>query len=143
MTPESRCSTSLLAMLAVAVASLAGCGGGNGGAPGASAAAPAEIIGSCNVPATGNCTEWIGSAWKGPTLDRLCASQNGTYLPGAKCPVEGQVGACLRDKGNDQESRFVYYTAFPGYGMKFTPEKVAASGERQCTKFMKGEWSAL
>ena len=95
--------------------------------------------GSCDRPATGNCDEWTGPSWKALKTKRLCESQKGTFLPGS-CPVEGRVGTCLRGKGKGDESRLIYYAAFPGYGAKFTLAAVAAQGEDQCTRLMKGVW---
>ena len=107
--------------------------------PGASHGAD-TIAGSCNRPATGTCDEWTGSSWTALKMQRLCDSQKGTFAPGG-CPVEGRVGACLRGKGRNDESRFVYYAGFPGYGVKLTPAAVATQGEDQCTRLMKGIWT--
>jgi hypothetical protein len=98
------------------------------------------IAGSCNRPATGTCDEWTGSSWTAPKMQRLCESQKGTFAAGG-CPVEGRLGACLRGKGRNDESRLVYYAGFPGYGVKLTPAAVATQGEDQCTRLMKGIWT--
>lgn len=126
----------------LAVLAFAACGGGNSGDGAGQAAAPSTApIGSCYVEATGNCSEWIGKDWTQLTMDRLCRSQKGTYAAGA-CPTANAVGSCLRDRGKKAESRFVYYTNFPGYGVTLTPDAVAKDGADQCTQFMKGEWRA-
>lgn len=106
-------------------------------ASGADDASP--VAGSCDHPATGNCDEWTGPSWTAAKMERLCASQKGTFRAGG-CPAQGQVGACLRGKGKADESRFVYYASYPGYGVKLTPEKVVAAAEQQCTRTMKGIW---
>lgn len=60
------------------------------------------------------------------------------YLAGA-CPTEGRVGTCLVYKGRKNESRYRYYTNFPGFGIK-PKGGAAAAAERQCAK-LKGEWT--
>lgn len=97
--------------------------------------------GSCHVVATGNCMEYTGAAWKGMTMQRLCESQKGVYAAGA-CPSEGKLGSCLKSKGTKDENRLNYYTSFPGYGVKLTPDAVVKEGQEQCTKTIKGEWRA-
>lgn len=122
---------------------LAACGGGNPGDDSRAADAPlASIAGSCYVEATGNCSEWLGSDWAQLTMDRLCVSQKGVFTASAACPTNNAVGSCLRDKGKKSESRFVFYTNFPGYGVSLTPEAVAEAGNDQCANLMKGEWRA-
>lgn len=107
--------------------------------PGAARGAE-PVAGNCNRPATGTCDEWTGVSWTAPKMERLCASQKGSFAPGG-CPVEGRLGACLRGKGRNDESRLVYYAAFPGYGVKLTPAAVVTQGEDQCTRLMKGIWT--
>ncbi len=131
--------TKLLPSLPVLAAmAVAACSGGTADAPPTTIAA--TIAGSCYVEATGNCSEWLGSDWARLTMDRLCVSQKGSFTAGAACPTTNLVGSCLRDRGKKSESRFFFYTSFPGYGVKLTPDAVAEAGNEQCTKFMKGEW---
>ncbi len=86
------------------------------------------------------CDEWTGSSWTALKMQRLCDSQKGAFAAGG-CPVEGRIGACLRGGGRNDESRLVYYSTFPGYGVKLTPAAAAAQGEDQCTRLMKGVWT--
>jgi hypothetical protein len=119
--------------------------GGSGPGPGVAQAAPAlpaAIAGSCNIAATGNCTEWVGASFKQLTMGRLCASQKGVFSEGVACPVEGRVGTCRRWAGTPSESRFTYYVSFPGYGVKMTPAAIAKDAQDQCVRLMKGQWSS-
>jgi hypothetical protein len=99
------------------------------------------MAGSCNNPAGGMCVEYNGAGYKdAQRLQRTCEAQKATFIAGTGCPMAGRVGTCIRNKGAAQESTYRYYTQFPGGGLAFTREKVAAEGQRQC-KPPKGEWT--
>lgn len=61
------------------------------------------------------------------------------FLSGA-CPTEGRVGTCLVNKGKSTESRYRYYTSFPGSGI-VPAGGAAAAAASQCTRTLKGEWT--
>ena len=50
-----------------------------------------------------------------------------------------RVGTCLVYKGRSDESRYRYYTNFPGFGVK-PKGGVAVAAESQCAK-LKGTWT--
>jgi hypothetical protein len=101
-------------------------------------ATPAPAAGSCHNAAGGFCNEFSGAAYRAERVRRSCEKQKQAFLPGA-CPTEGRVGACLVLRGKNTESRYLYYAAFPGYGVK-PRDGVAAEAARQCTG-LKGEWT--
>ena len=101
----------------------------------------AAIAGSCNNPAGGMCIEYNGTGYKDPQrLQRTCEALKATFIAGAGCPTAELVGTCVRSRGDALESTYRYYTRFPGSGVTFTRDKVAAEGQRQC-KPPKGEWA--
>jgi hypothetical protein len=132
-------TTLFMMMLAAIVAQLAGCSdGGAGNSTSPSGSTPATVAGSCNNAASGFCNEFTGSSYKAASVQRACDGQKMKFQAGA-CPTEGRVGSCLVYKGKNTESRYRYYTNFPGFGV--TPKGgVAAAAESQCTK-LKGEWT--
>ncbi|MEK6696588.1 MAG: hypothetical protein AABY98_05450 [Candidatus Deferrimicrobiota bacterium] len=139
MSHHTHTSTSFLLMLAALFLPLASFGGdGNSSSTNASVATPATIAGSCNNPASGFCNEFTGSSYKAARVKRACKGQGVVFLAGA-CPTEGRVGTCLVYKGRNDESRYRYYTNFPGFGTK-PKGGVAAAAESQCAK-LKGEWT--
>jgi hypothetical protein len=103
-----------------------------------SKARPPKIAGSCNNTASGFCNEFNGSSYKAAGVERACKGQGLIFLAGA-CPSEGLVGTCVVYKGKNTESRYRYYTTFPGFGIK-PAGGVAAAAESQCTA-LKGEWN--
>ena len=132
-------TTLFMMMLAAAVAQLAGCSDGDAGnSTSPSGSTPATVAGSCNNAASGFCNEFTGSSYKAASVQRVCDGQKMKFQAGA-CPTEGRVGSCLVYKGKKTESRYRYYTNFPGFGV--TPKGgVAAAAESQCSK-LKGEWT--
>jgi len=87
-----------------------------------------EAAGGRNDPKNGFCNEFGGSSYK---------AEGGKQAGG--CPTEGRVGTCLVHKGRGNESRYRYYTDFPGFGVKPKGGAAVAAG-RQCAK-LKGEWT--
>ena len=89
------------------------------GFTGGNAVASEAVIGSCNNPAGGMCIEYTGAGYKdAQPLQRVCEAQKATFLAGAACPTVERVGTCVRHKDKPEESRYRYYTSFPGSGMK-------------------------
>ncbi len=139
MNHHSRATPTIVSVLAAAVLPLAGCGGGTSSPATAGVTTP-TIAGSCNSPASGFCNEFTGASYKPAGVERACKRPGVEFLAGA-CPTEGQVGTCLVFKGQNTESYYRYYTGFPGSGV--TPAGgAAAEAERQCTRSLKGEWTA-
>ena len=73
-------------------------------------------------------------------LQRTCEALKATFIAGTGCPTAELVGTCVRSRGDALESTYRYYTRFPGSGVTFTRDKVAAEGQRQCMP-PKGEWA--
>lgn len=114
-------------------------GAGSSDSTNASVTMPATTAGSCNNTASGFCNEFTGPSYKAERVKRACKERQGVmYLSGA-CPTEGRIGTCLVYKGKSTESKYRYYTNFPGFGIK-PAGGVAVAAENQCTK-LKGEWT--
>jgi hypothetical protein len=127
----------LLVAAFLSLASFAGAGSSN--STNASVTMAATTAGSCNNTASGFCNEFTGPSYKSARVKETCKGGQGMmYLSGA-CPTEGRIGTCLVYKGKSTESKYRYYTNFPGFGIK-PAGGVAVAAENQCTKH-KGEWT--
>ena len=128
-----------LVMITAVVWQLLGPGTAAAGTPpGAAGAEPATMAGSCRNAAGGFCNEFTGASFKPASVQRACRGQKVAYLAGA-CPAAERVGSCLLNGGKNTESRYRYYTGFPGHGVR-AKGGVAAEAERQCAR-LKGEWT--
>jgi hypothetical protein len=119
-----------------AVVQLTGCS--DSGTNRSSNSAAAGLVGSCNNAASGFCNEFTGSSYKAASVQQSCVRQKMLFLSGT-CPAAGRVGTCLIYKGKNTESRYRYYTNFPGVAVR---SGAAAAAEDQCRR-LKGEWRPL
>lgn len=110
---------------------------GSANSTSASTTEPSVTAGSCWNPAGGFCNEFTGTSYTATTTKRICDGQGLRYLPGT-CPPEGQLGTCLMYKGLSTESKYHYYTNFPGFRNN-TNGSIAAAKD-QCSNLLKGEW---
>ncbi|MBI5517297.1 MAG: hypothetical protein HY909_26225 [Deltaproteobacteria bacterium] len=98
---------------------LVGCGGDLG------SVLPAP--GSCNVPSTGTCTDYTGSAWQVPSSgQRACAMVPGGSYTQAVCGSSGRVGTCRVQAGSSSELSVRYYSA--RFNAQTAPPACAAMG---------------
>lgn len=69
--------------------------------------------GSCNVPTTGTCTDYVGTAWSTPSSgSRACAMVgNGAVYASSACATAARVGTCRLQVGSSSEIAMRYYSS--------------------------------